>query len=122
MKRKLFTNRSTKINCDYLSSDTIPRGSASGSFIKEAHWLISRFPNSEYADVAGLCKVVDKTEIATNDYSLTAGRYVGVAPQIDEDFDYEERMAEIKVELHGLNEEAVGLAEQIQLNLNEMGL
>jgi type I restriction enzyme M protein len=91
-------------------------------FNKEAHWLISRFPNSEYADVAGLCKVVDKTEIATNDYSLTAGRYVGVAPQIDEGFDYEERMGEIKVELQSLNEEAVGLAEQIQLNLTELGL
>jgi len=91
-------------------------------FNKEAHWLISRFPNSDYADVAGLCKVVDKTEIANNDYSLTAGRYVGVAPQIDEDFDYEERMAEIKVELGSLNEEAVGLAEQIQLNLTELGL
>lgn len=91
-------------------------------FNKEAHWLVSRFPNSEYADIAGLCKVVDKNEIANNDYSLTAGRYVGVAPQIDEDFDYEERMAEIKVELQSLNEEAIGLAQQIQLNLTELGL
>jgi type I restriction enzyme M protein len=91
-------------------------------FNKEAHWLVSRFPNSEYTDIAGLCKVVTKEEIATNDYSLTAGRYVGVAPQIDEDFDYEERMAEIKVELQSLNEEAIGLATQIQLNLTELGL
>ena len=91
-------------------------------FNKEAHWLVSRFPKSEYADIAGLCKVVTKEEIATNDYSLTAGRYVGVAPQIDEDFDYEERMAEIKVELQSLNEEAITLAEQIQMNLNELGL
>jgi type I restriction enzyme M protein len=91
-------------------------------FNKEAHWLVSRFPKSEYADIAGLCKVVTKEEIATNDYSLTAGRYVGVAPQIDEDFDYEERMAEIKVELQSLNEEAITLAEQIQINLNELGL
>ena len=91
-------------------------------FNKEAHWLVSRFPKSEYADIAGLCKVVTKEEIATNDYSLTAGRYVGVAPQIDEDFDYEERMAEIKIELQSLNEEAIGLAEQIQLNLTELGL
>lgn len=91
-------------------------------FNKEAHWLVSRFPNSEYADIAGLCKVVSKEEIATNDYSLTAGRYVGVAPQIDEDFDYEERMAEIKVELQSLNEEAITLAEQIQINLTELGL
>jgi type I restriction enzyme M protein len=91
-------------------------------FNKEANWLLSRFPNAEYADIAGLCKVVTKEEIAQNDYSLTAGRYVGVAPQIDEDFDYEERMAEIKVELRSLNEEAINLAEQIQLNLNELGL
>ncbi|WP_395655901.1 N-6 DNA methylase [Flavobacterium sp.] len=91
-------------------------------FNKEAHWLVSRFPKSEYDDIAGLCKVVTQEEIATNDYSLTAGRYVGVAPQIDEDFDYEERMAEIKVELQSLNEEAVTLAEQIQINLNELGL
>jgi type I restriction enzyme M protein len=91
-------------------------------FNKEAYWLVSRFPKSEYTDIAGLCKVVTKDEIATNDYSLTAGRYVGVAPQIDEDFDYEERMAEIKVEMHSLNEEAITLAQQIQMNLNELGL
>lgn len=91
-------------------------------FNKEAQWLVSRFPKGEYADIAGLCKVVTQDEIAINDYSLTAGRYVGVAPQIDEDFDYEERMAEIKVELQSLNEEAIMLAEQIQINLNELGL
>jgi type I restriction enzyme M protein len=91
-------------------------------FNKEAYWLISRFPNAKYEDVLGLCKVVKRDEIAQNDYSLTAGRYVGVAPQIDDDFDYEERMAEIKVELQSLNDEAIGLAEQIQLNLTELGL
>ena len=91
-------------------------------FNKEASWLISRFPNAKYEDVLGLCKVVKREEIAQNDYSLTAGRYVGVAPQIDDDFDYEERMAEIKVELQSLNEEAITLAEQIQLNLTELGL
>ena len=91
-------------------------------FNKEASWLITRFPNAKYEDVLGLCKVVKRDEIAQNDYSLTAGRYVGVAPQIDDDFDYEERMVEIKVELQSLNEEAIGLAEQIQLNITELGL
>jgi len=91
-------------------------------FNKEASWLITRFPNAKYEDVLGLCKVVKREEIAQNDYSLTAGRYVGVAPQIDDDFDYEERMAEIKVELQSLNEEAITLAEQIQLNLTELGI
>ncbi|MCB9293164.1 MAG: SAM-dependent DNA methyltransferase [Lewinellaceae bacterium] len=69
-----------------------------------------------------LCKVVYREDIAANDYSLTPGGYVGVASQIDEDFDYEERATEIKVELQGLNEEAAALAQQIQDNLNELGL
>lgn len=91
-------------------------------FNKESHWLLDRFPEGIYKDNAGLCKVVNREEIAKNDYSLTAGRYVGVAPQIDEDFDYETRMAEIKLELQSLNEEAITFAEQIQINLNELGL
>ena len=89
---------------------------------KEHQWFTTRFPDNKYADVAGLCKVVTQNEIAANDFSLTAGRYVGVASQIDEDFDYEERMGEIKSELGSLNEEAVQLAQQIQDNLNELGL
>ncbi len=91
-------------------------------FHKERQWLTTRFPDGKYVDVSGLCKVVSRAEIAANDYSLTPGRYVGVAPQIDEGFDYEERMSEIKAELQSLNDEAVELARVIQENLNEMGI
>ncbi|TDN80365.1 type I restriction enzyme M protein [Salegentibacter sp. 24] len=92
-------------------------------FTKETAWLTQRFPEGKYVDVSGLCKVVDKEAIADNDYSLTAGRYVGVAPvEEDEDFDFETRMGEIKLELQGLNEEAAELANQIQANFNELGL
>ena len=84
--------------------------------------MTSRFPDAEYTDVPGLCKVVNKESIVANDYSLTAGRYVGVAPQHDEDFDYEERMREVKTELAGLNDEAVELAQKIQMDLEELGL
>lgn len=42
-------------------------------------WLQSRFPEAKYVDVVGLCKAADKTEYAEEqDYSLNAGRYVGV--------------------------------------------
>lgn len=92
-------------------------------FSKEAAWLTNRFPDGKYTDVAGLCKVVNKETIEKNDFSLTAGRYVGVAPvEEDENFDFETRMGEIKLELAGLNEEASELANQIQANLNELGL
>jgi type I restriction enzyme M protein len=85
-------------------------------FYKQAHWLTSRFPKSKYNDVVGLCKVVTQTEIEAKDWSLSPGRYVGVDASTDEDFDYEERLAEIHIELEGLNEEAVALAKTIAEN------
>jgi type I restriction enzyme M protein len=92
-------------------------------FIKEVSWLEKRFPDGVYTDVAGLCKVVNRSDIKTNDYSLTAGRYVGFAPiEEEEGFDFDERMAEIKQGLHLLNEEAVDLAQQIQTDLTELGI
>lgn len=95
----------------------------SAYFTKEANWLEKRFPDGKYRDVPGLCKVVGKENIAQNEYSLTAGRYVGVAPvEEDENFDFETRMGEIKLELQSLNAEATELATQIQANLNELEL
>ncbi|SDA96011.1 type I restriction enzyme M protein [Algoriphagus alkaliphilus] len=85
-------------------------------FYKQAHWLNSRFPDGVYADVEGLCKVVNQTEIEAKDWSLSPGRYVGVDTATDEDFDYEERLNEIHIELEGLNEEAVALANSISEN------
>ncbi len=93
-------------------------------FYKHAHWLASRFPNAELVDVEGLVKLVDVKEIEANDWSLTPGRYVGVAAaeEEDEDFDFEETLRDIHVELQGLNEEAVVLAEKISQNFVELGV
>lgn len=92
-------------------------------FHKQAHWLLSRFPGAELTTVPGLVKLVDRAELAAKDWSLTPGRYVGVAPEEeDEDFDFEAVMRDIHAELAGLNEEAAGLAAQIQGNLEGLGL
>lgn len=85
-------------------------------FYKQAHWLTSRFPDGVYTDVEGLCKVVTQKEIEAKDWSLSPGRYVGVDTATDDDFDYEERLNEIHIELDGLNEEAVALANAISEN------
>ena len=89
-------------------------------FWKQAHWLTSRFPDGTYRDVEGLCKVVTRAEIAAKDWSLSPGRYVGVDSSTEEDFDYEERLKEIHIELEGLNEEAANLARQIQDRIKEI--
>lgn len=86
-------------------------------FYKQAQWLTSRFPDGVYIDVEGLCKVVTRADIEAKDWSLSPGRYVGVdTSTTDEDFDYQERLAEIHLELEGLNEEAFALAKTISEN------
>lgn len=52
-------------------------------FFNHISWLQERFPNAEYEDVTGLCKLATPEEVKEQDYSLNAGRYVGVV--IEED-------------------------------------
>ncbi len=91
-------------------------------FYKQAHWLTSRFPEGVYTDVEGLCKVVSQAEIEAKDWSLSAGRYVGVNSITEDDLDYEERLNEIHIELDGLNEEAIDLAKTISENFKELAI
>ncbi len=92
-------------------------------FHRQITWLHDRFPGAAMVDVAGLCKVVTREQIAAADWSLTPGRYVGVAPaEVDEDFDFEQAMREIHEELAGLNAEASELAAVIQANLEGLGV
>jgi len=52
--------------------------------------------------------------LKANDWSLTPGRYVGVAPEeIDPDFDFGETMKTLHVELESLNEQASDLAKKV---------
>ena len=92
-------------------------------FVIQADWLQERFPDAELRDVEGLVKLVARTEIEAHAWSLTPGRYVGVAPEEEnENFDFEEAMRSIHIDLNGLNEEAAELAAQISRNFKELGL
>jgi type I restriction enzyme M protein len=92
-------------------------------FWTQAHWLTERFPEAKLRDVEGLVKLVDVEEIKANDWSLTPGRSVGVAPEEeDEDFDFEETLRDIHVELESLNAEAAELAAQIAKDFGELGI
>lgn len=84
-------------------------------FIAQGHWLLHRFPEARYADVAGLCKSVARAEIEQADWSLTPGRYVGVStdPE-DNDEVFAERIEEIAQELRLLRNTANSLGEQIE--------
>jgi len=92
-------------------------------FHRQIVWLQDRFPRAELQAVPGLVRLVDRTEIEAADWSLTPGRYVGVAPQeVDEDFDFEQTIRDIHTELADLNKEAAELAAKIQANFEELGI
>ena len=92
-------------------------------FHKQAVWLTERFPKGVLSDVEGLVKLVDKKDLEANDWSLTPGRYVGVAPEEEDgDFDFEEALRDIHVELEDLNVEAIELAAKIEKNFEDLGV
>jgi type I restriction enzyme M protein len=92
-------------------------------FQRQAHWLLSRFPEAKFVPVPGLCRVVTRADIEAADWILTPGRYVGVAQaDVDEDFDFEQALRDIHVELADLNREACALAARIQSNFEGLGI
>ena len=89
---------------------------------EQIDWLNERFPDGVYQDVIGLCKVakIDGEDgIKDQDYSLNAGRYVGVVIEDDgmTKEEFKDTMLSLNDELLKLNEEAKQLEEQIALNI-----
>lgn len=88
-------------------------------------WLMERFPEGKYQDVIGLCKVakIDGEDgIKDQDYSLNAGRYVGVVIEDDgmtED-EFKAEMQRLHSEFEALSAEASVLAQQITSNMKEL--
>ena len=56
-------------------------------------------PEVAYEDVPGFCKAASLEEVATHDFVLTPGRYVGAAEVEDDGEPIEEKIARLKAEL-----------------------
>jgi type I restriction enzyme M protein len=103
--------------------DAVDQLKLTAYFERQADWLLSRFPDAEFTAVPGLCRAVTLADIEAADWSLTPGRYVGVAPaEVDEDFDFEQTMRDIHAELADLNREAAVLAAGIQENFEGLAI
>ena len=104
---------------------------------EQINWINERFPNGEYRDVIGLCKVAKIGEvfydegndkeiledsIADQDWSLNAGRYVGVVIEDDgmTEEEFKEHMISLNKEFEKLSGEAKTLEEAIAKNLKEL--
>jgi len=108
---------------DARRKDAVEQLKRTAYFERQAHWLLTRFPDGKFAAVPGLCRIVSKKDIEDADWSLTPGRYVGVAsPEVDEDFDFDQALRDIHVELADLNQEAAALGVKIQENFEGLGV
>lgn len=91
----------------------------------EVDWLLERWPEGKYQDVIGLCKVAKlegEDGIIDQDYSLNAGRYVGVVIEDDgmTEEEFRETMQGLHSEFSQLNDEALTLQAEIEKNLKEL--
>ena len=120
-KRALLAADSKKNEAPTVRDAVLDALKQAAYFIHQVHWLHSRFPQALFEDVAGLCKAVSIDDIAANDYSLTPGRYVGVAAAAEDDEDdFAETLRGIHAELAELNDKAVELAGRIAGNFEEL--
>ena len=96
------------------------RGEPPETDTSSGEWLNETFPNGQYRDIAGLCKVATTAEIEAQGWSLNPGRYVGVADRIADDFDFKERLEELNEELEILNAEANDIQARIAENMRQL--
>lgn len=94
-------------------------------FLDNILWLVERFPDGEYRDVIGLCKAAPlkgEDGIEDQDYSLNAGRYVGVVIEDDgmTEEEFKTEMLSLSYKLSTLNEDASSLETKIADNLKSI--
>ena len=90
-----------------------------------ADWLLERWPEGKYRDVIGLCKVAKITGedgIEDNDWSLNAGRYVGVVIEDDgmTESEFRDEMLSLNADFSKLSAEAGELQKEIEKNMVEL--
>lgn len=92
---------------------------------EQINWIKERFPEGKYQDVIGLCKIAKiegEDGIAEQEYSLNAGRYVGVVIEDDgmtED-EFQNSILKLNNELEKLNKEATMIENEISKNLKKL--
>ena len=92
---------------------------------EEVDWLLERWPEGTYRDVIGLCKVAKiagEDGIEDNDWSLNAGRYVGVVIEDDgmTESEFRQEMLTLNGEFSQLSAEAEDLQKEIEKNMKNL--
>lgn len=79
--------------------------------------LKESFPDGQYLDIAGLCKVASRVEIEAQGWSLNPGRYTGSAAVNDSDEDFTANLEELYEEFTVLSDKADGLRAKVDASI-----
>ena len=85
------------------------------------HAWRARASKTPYQDVPGFCRSATLTDIRAYDHILTPGRYVGVAPQPEDDEPFQDKMTRLAAEWREQQAEARRLDAAIEKNLKALG-
>ncbi len=96
------------------------RGEAVENDSHSAGMLSEHFPQGVYQDIPGLCKVATLAEIADQRWSLSPGRYVGVAARDLADIDLKAHLEELHEEFALLTTQAHQLETTIDENMSRL--
>ena len=75
----------------------------------------------EYENIPGFCKEVQIKDVGEQDYTLTPGRYVGVAETDDDGEPFEEKMSRLTTDLAEMFDRSIELQKEIRRNLAILG-
>ena len=76
---------------------------------------------AQYQDQVGFCKAVSLTEIKTNDYILTPGRYVGAVNIEADDIDFETKINGLTQTLYHQLNKNIELDKSIRISMEALG-
>lgn len=79
------------------------------------------FPRGQLEDVKGFCAVATTEQIASQDYILTPGRYVGIEEKEEDAEPFDEKMTRLTTELGELFAKSHELEDEIRKNLGVIG-
>ena len=92
-----------------------------GKIASTYHNWRNKKPTETYEDISGFCKSASIEEVATHDYVLTPGRYVGAADVEDDGEPIDEKLARLRAQLLAEFDEADRLEKIIRDRLKSLG-
>ena len=104
--------------------DKMAESEDKGYWQSKLDWVQEKFPNGEYLDIDGLCRVVKisgENSIESKDWSLSPGIYAGAEQELEDGEPFEEKMERLTTSLSEQFKKSHELEAEIKRALGGIG-